>query len=116
MSLIKNEKTINLVGKEILLRPTFANCEALESDLGYGLPVLAHNLSKQKLPGMTEITKVIFHCQAQKLLTKDEIWELVMAEGMMVMTQILIFIGQITAGDKFAVEKKNQPPQVENQA
>lgn len=67
-------------------------------------------MSKQKLLGMTEITKVIFHCQAQKLYTKQDIWELVMAEGMMVMTQILIFIGGITAGDKFAVEKKNQVP------
>lgn len=114
MSNIKNEKTIILSGNSILLRPTFENCEALESDLGYGLPVLAHNLAKQKLPGMSDITKVIFHCQAQKVYTKNQIFDLIMSHGMMIMTDILIFIGQITAGDKFSVEKKNQET-LENQ-
>ena len=114
MSKIKNEKTITLAGSEILLRPTFANCEALESDLGFGLPVLAHNLSQKILPGMIQMAKVIYHCQAQKVYTKDDIWEMVQSEGMLIMTDILIFVGSITAGDKFNVEKKNQA-QVENQ-
>lgn len=114
MSNIKNEQIIEIAGNKILLRPTFENCEALESDLGYGLPVLAHNLTQKKLPGMADITKVIFHCQEKKVFSKQEIWEQVMSEGMMVMTQILIFVGKITAGDKYSVEKKNQAP-LENQ-
>lgn len=111
MNSYKNEKIIKIGGQDILLRPTFENCEALETALGFGLPVLAHNLSKQKLPGMSDMAKVIYHCQAQKLITQEEIWKLVMAEGMMVMSDILIFVGQITAGDKFStVEKKSQAP------
>lgn len=106
---LKNEKMVKLGEVEILLRPTFENCANLESSLGYGLPMLAYNLSKKQLPPMTDLTKVIYHCQVKKEHSLEKIWELVMAEGMGVAGPILEFIGQITAGDR------SQPELSENQ-
>lgn len=89
---------------EILLRPTFENIANLESALGYGIPMLAFNLSKSKMPSLTDITKVIYFSQAEKAYKLDEIWQLVMAEGVSITTQVLEFVGKITAGDKFLSE------------
>lgn len=117
MNQYKNEKVIKLGGVEILLRPTFDNCASLEGDLGYGLPQLAFNMSKAKLPAMTDLTKVVFHCQAVKKLTREEVWDLVMIEGVGLMTDILVFIANITTGAKHKVEeKKSQPATPETEA
>lgn len=99
----RNEMVIKVGGVEILLRPTFENCANLEYALGYGIPMLAYNLSKQKMPGLSDIAKVLFHCQADKKLTLEQVWDLVMVEGVAVTTQILMFVGQISAGDKTQV-------------
>lgn len=106
---LKNEKTITIGGVEILLRPTFENCANLEGSLGYGLPMLAFNLSRKQLPAITDLTKVIYHCQAKKEHSLEKIWELVMKEGMMIAGPLLEFIGQITAGDQ------SQPELTESQ-
>jgi len=99
----RNEMVVKVGDVEILLRPSFENCANLEAALGYGLPSLAFALAKQKLPTLTEVAKVIFFCQAEKKLTLEQIWDLMMVEGVASSTQVLIFIGQITAGDKTQV-------------
>jgi len=106
MNKYKNEKLINVGGTEILLRPTFNNCASLEGDLGYGLPQLAFNLTKAKLPAMTELTKVIYHCQDVKNLNQEQVWELVMGEGVGIMAVVLEFVARITIGNKANVEEK----------
>lgn len=106
---------ITLGGEKILLRPTFENCTNLEGSLGYGLPMMAYNLSQKKMPALTDLAKVIFYCQAEKKLTMAEIWDKVMFDGVEITTQVLIFVGQITAGDSAKVqpsessEKKSSP-------
>lgn len=100
----RNEKIVNIGDVQILLRPTFENCANLEAALGYGLPMLAFSLSKQQIPSLTDLTKVIFFCQAEKKYTMEQIWDLVMISGVAITTDILIFIGQVTAGDKTQVE------------
>jgi hypothetical protein len=110
----RNEMMIKIGEVEILLRPTFQNCANLEAALGYGIPMLAFNLMNKKLPGLADMVQVIFFCQADKKLTLEEIWDLVMVEGIGSSTQVLQFIGQITTGDKTQVAvseselKKNQ--------
>lgn len=105
----KNEKIVKLAGQDILLRPTFENCANLESALGYGLPQLAYNLSQKKLPPMTDLAKVIYLCQAEKKYKLEEIWEMILTDGVSVTTEVLVFVGGITAGDKSQPEdlKKN---------
>lgn len=108
MNPYKNEKLVKVGGTEILLRPTFQNCVSLETDLGYGLPQLSMNLVKSKMPMMTELSKVIYHCQASEpKLDQEQVWNLVMAEGVRLMGPVLMFVSTITAGDKVDAEKKN---------
>jgi len=99
----RNESMIKVGEVEVLLRPTFENCANLESALGYGIPMLAFNMMNKKLPGLTEVAKVIYFCQAEKKHTLEEIWDLIMIEGIGSSTQVLHFIGQITTGDKTQV-------------
>jgi len=98
----RNELEIKVGDVNILLRPTFENCANLEAGLGYGLPMLAWRLSKQQMPSMTDVAKVIYFCQAEKKLTLEQVWDLVMSEGVSITTDILRFTAQITAGDKTA--------------
>lgn len=99
----RNEYVIKVGEVEVLLRPTFENCANLESALGYGLPMLAFNLSQKKMPPLTDLAKVIFFCQAEKKLTMASVWDLVLEEGVGITTQVLMFVGQVTAGDKTQV-------------
>jgi len=100
MNPLKNEKIVDVGGEKILLRPTFENCANLEQALGFGLPMLAYNLAQKKLPNMTDLAKVVYFCQAEKKLTLEQVWELVLKDGMAVATQVLEFVAIITAGDR----------------
>lgn len=104
----RNEKVVVLGGVEILLRPTFENCANLESSLGFGIPQLAFNLGLKKMPGLTEMAKVVYFCQAEKKLTLEEIWEMIMHEGAGFGVQIIEFVGAITAGDKSAPDANTE--------
>lgn len=114
----KNEMEIEVGGEKILLRPTFESLAAMESDLG-GLPYLAYKfgqgvdietktidklLSAKSLPGVTETTKIIFYNQVEKKFTKEQIFDLVMAEGIRVCAQMVLFLVRCTAGNKLAKE------------
>lgn len=107
MNTYKNEKVIKMGDVEILLRPTFQNCVSLEAVIEGGFSGLTMRLFKSQMPGLTDITKVVYHCQAEKKYTEEEIWQLVMKEGMGISNQVLMFVAQITAGDKTVIEKKN---------
>lgn len=109
MNTYKNEKTIKLNDVEILLRPTFENCAALEGDLKIGLNALAFKLAKAELPLNTDCVKVIYHCQVEKKYTREDIWMLAMGRWIDVMKEVLFFIGNITAGDNTQIEKKGEP-------
>lgn len=100
----RNEKMLHIGGVEILLRPTFENCANLESALNMSLSQLTYNLAMKKLPTMTDLAKVIYFCQADKKLKMEEVWDLVMAQGVGLTTQILEFIASITSGDQTQVE------------
>lgn len=96
----RNEKIVVLGGVEILLRPTFENCANLESALGFGIPQLAYNLGVKKMPGLTEMAKVVYFCQADKKYTLEEIWQMIMQEGAGFGVNVIEFVGMVTAGDK----------------
>lgn len=98
----RNEKEIEVAGVKILLRPTFQNVADLENILGRGIPMLAYELSKRTIPKLTECALVVFHCQAEKKYTLEEIWDLVSSHGALITTDVLTFIAQITNGDKNA--------------
>ena len=98
----RNEKIVKMGEVEILLRPTFENCANLEAALGFGIPQLAVNLALKKMPGLAEMAKVIYFCQAEKQYTLEQIWDLVMQEGAGFGVQVIEFVGMVTAGDKAA--------------
>lgn len=102
----RNEKQIKLGGVEVLLRPSFENIANLEDSLGFGLPTLSLRLSKmfqrQETPKLTDLAKIVFHCQAEKKYNLDEIWELCQEEGIESAKDILVFVSNVTAGNKAA--------------
>lgn len=111
---LRNEKEIILGEVKILLRPNFQNIAALESDLGsisylsykfgkgYDLVTQKINmeLASKHAPSMIETTKIIFHCQADKHFTLEEIYDLVLARGIAVCMEIIGFVAQIAAGNQ----------------
>lgn len=130
----RNEQVIVLAGTKILLRPTFENIAAMESDMG-GVAYLAFKygqgvnldtkaidplLSAKSYPPLSETAKIIFHNQAEKTYTLDQIFDLVMQEGIRASATIVLFLVKMTAGNKFAKEpserqkkssvKKSQTP------
>jgi hypothetical protein len=124
----RNELEITLGSEKILLRPTFENLAAMESDLGgvaflswkfsRGLrmengkvdPNSVNELSLKSLPSMTETAKIIYYNQAatkpedptQKKYSLEEIHQMVLEEGAGACKHVILFIGKVTAGDKTA--------------
>ena len=104
----RNEQEIKLGGQTLLLRPTFENIANLEAQVG-GLPNFAMKLSKSELPQLTDLAKVIFYCHVKvdgvdRKMSLEEIWDLVLGEGMFITNPVLSFVAKITAGDKTQVE------------
>lgn len=117
---------IKIGGEEILLRPTFENIAAMESNVG-GVSYLGWKFSRnvtkdangkfntdvgqlaKNLPSMSECAKIIYYNQAstkqddpnQKKYSLDEIWDKVLASGSSaVIGSITIYITKLLAGDK----------------
>lgn len=122
----RNEMEISVGSQKILLRPTFENISNLESDLGsisylsykfgkgFDIQTLKINQSEaiKNAPTMTETTKIIFHCQAEKNFTIEEVFELCQDEGIKICMKIVEFLGRIAVGNKMqkepnARQKKN---------
>lgn len=120
----RNELEVKLGGVDILLRPTFENLSAMESDIG-GIGYLGYKFSRgvrlengklkedtetaiKNLPTLTEAAKIIFHNQAatdpndstKKKYSLEEIWDMVLIEGASVSRQVMKYVVLLTAGDK----------------
>lgn len=124
----RNEMEFTIGSQKILLRPTFENISNLESDIG-SVSYLSYkfgkgfNLETMKIdqdvaiknaPSMTETAKIIFHCQAEKNFTIEEVFDLCQDEGIKICMGIVAFLGKIASGNKKAKElntrqKKNSP-------
>lgn len=111
----RNELEINLGGNKILLRPTFENMAAMESDMG-SIASLAFKFGKGvdaatgkvdpqaaalSLPSITETTKIFYYNQAEKKYSLEEMFEMVMAEGIQISIKAVMFLTLCTAGNKF---------------
>lgn len=109
---------LKLGPQEILLRPSFENVAMTETNVG-GLAYLAWKFSKgsrvgqsmnemaKAVPTLTECATIIYYNQAatnpedptKKLLSLQEIWDLVQVQGMKdVIQNITIYLAKITAG------------------
>lgn len=104
----RNEKEITLGDFKILLRPTFEAIANLEAHVG-PISNFAVVMSKGSLPKLTDIAKVIYHCQfaiegREGKLTLEEIWDAIQQDGISLAVPIMSFISQVTAGDKTQVE------------
>lgn len=112
MNPFRNEMNVELAGETILLRPTFENLAAMETDIG-GIPFLAWKFGKSvsvvdgkmvlgqdSLPPMSICTKVIFHNQEPKKFSLEQVHEMVMAQGITATRIALNFIMKCTAGNR----------------
>lgn len=103
-------------GEEILLRPTFANMQATEQALG-SMPYLAYKYGKgseidpvtgkikvnpDSLPGLADCAKIVFLNQEPKKLTQEQVFELVLAEGIKVALPVMTFLLGCSNGNKLA--------------
>ena len=105
---VRNEKEIQIGDLKILLRPTFEAIANLEAHVG-PISDFAVQMSKARLPKLTDMAKIIFHCQAsvegrEGKLTLEEIWDAVMQDGINISVPVLSFISVVTAGDKTKVD------------
>ena len=118
----RNEMDIKLGRESITLRPSFESIAAMESDIGscaylawkysrgLGVKDEAARLEAQvkAYPSMSETAKIIFYNQApvkpegpnEKSFTLEEIFEMVLAEGVKVCQLVPAFIAKCTAGNK----------------
>lgn len=98
----KNELVLEIAGEKILLRPTFENIAAFESNV-MGIPIMAFNMSKGDLNSlltMSQTTQLIYYFQAEKKFTLEDIHLMVMDEGLAVTAKALPFLGKIATGAK----------------
>lgn len=126
MNNARNEVTIDLAGEKIILRPTFENIAAMESNLGgisylgwkfsrgakldsNGNPVMDYGQAAKNLPSMSEIAQIIYYNQAAtkaddptlKKYSLEEVFNLVVRTGQAkVVAPITMFITKLLAGDK----------------
>lgn len=94
----KNEKIIKLGDVEILLRPTFENLAAFESNV-FTLDEFMVRLVKGKLPRLSDLVRCIYFFQAEKKFNLEQVNELVMnTTGIQISTQVLPFISKCVGG------------------
>lgn len=126
----RNELEIVIGGEKILLRPTFENIASMEANVGsvaylawcYSRGLSGGKEAMKNMPSMSDSAKIIYFNQAatrsddstQKKLSLEEIWDLVMSEGVGVARVVVQFLAKVTAGNKVVeieelapVEKKN---------
>lgn len=125
MNKARNELVIKVGGKEILLRPTFENIAAMETNLGsvaylgwkYSRGVtmqngkaVTTNEAIKSIPSMTEVAQIIYYNQAStkpedsslKKYSLEEIWDMMLKNGAAgeIVRSIVMYLAQLTAGDK----------------
>ena len=132
----RNEMEVKLGEVSIVLRPTFENIAALETNVG-GISYLAWKFSRgltelktkdkltadaisnsektvKSLPSMSEISQIIYYCQAahdpeenKKAYTLKEVFNMVMSSGsgLLLSSMMTVFIGKMLAGDNFDENK-----------
>jgi len=118
MNPFRNEYELSLGGKKILLRPTFDNIAATEAAIGsisylgykYSLGHRAAKEAREKgvmlkaedyaktMPALSEMALIIFHNQAEKKFSMEEIWDLVQLEGIGFTNHLVTYISGITTG------------------
>lgn len=118
MNKFRNEMEVKLAGEVLLLRATFENLQAIESSVG-SLPFLANKFLsgvaggkgsieekiKKNMPSTTETALILYHAQAEKKFTLEEVFEKMMSDGALkYSTQAFIFISGACNGNKFADE------------
>lgn len=130
MNAVKNEQTVKLGAEEILLRPTFGNLAALETNVGsisylgwkYGrvfMPRKEISIEEKikSIPPLTEAAQIIYYCQAsvdpndenKKKFSKEEIWELLRdSKGVKVFEDVALFLSRAGAGGEKKEEEKPQ--------
>lgn len=136
MNQFRNEMEIELAGVKILLRPTFSNIASMESDVGsvsYLVWKFSRGVQNQNkptganpkemeeavkyMPSMSEAAKIIFHNQAEKKYSIDEIWELVLKSGQIsqIIVKCCIFIGKMLSSGNFDEAKLSEEPVAEEE-
>ncbi len=112
MNPFKNEFEFKFkkTGTTLLLCPDFSNIAALEAHVG-SVAALAYECSRfgkdaAALPKMSHIARMVYHCQAhtkagttEKAKSLDECWQLVISDGIVILTETLKFLALVTAGD-----------------
>lgn len=127
MNPIKNEYIVKLGEEEILLRPTFENLAALETNVGsvaylgwlYGRQFADKDASLEEkvkmAPPMTKSVEIIYWCQAardpddpnQRKYSREEIFEKVIdTVGVRIKDDVILFLGKAGAGGKRVSEEK----------
>lgn len=118
MNKFRNEMEVEVAGEKILLRATFENLAAIEESVG-SLPYLANKFLrgvasekgnveaqvKKNMPSTTETVKILFHAQAEKKFTLEQMFEMVMKDGALkYSTKAFLFIAGACNGNKFPDE------------
>lgn len=120
----RNELEVTLSGEKILLRPTFENIANMESNVGSiaylawkfsrGVTVQGDGTTKpnedmiKSFPSLSETAQIIFYNQAEKKLSLEEIWDLILKNGNPkdLMIKVTVFIGRTLSGGNFDEEKE----------
>lgn len=114
----RNEKRINLAGKEILLRPTFENLANMETKMG-GIAYLAWKYGKgvdmtkpnavasaAALPPISDCAQIFYFNQippdGEKPIDIETMLDLCLQEGLKVTTVALEFLMGVASGNKNA--------------
>lgn len=112
----RNEREIKIAGEVILLRPTFENILAMEQNVG-SIMWFGHRFGQGKtveeklnkcIPTLTEAAQIVYYNQAatkpddptKKKLSLEEIWQLIQADGVNVISEVVMYIRTMTDGDK----------------
>ena len=111
----RNELEIEVAGTKILLRPTFENIAAMESNVG-AVAWLGWKYSRghgtkdaaKSIPPLTECAKIIYFNQAatdpqdatQKKFNLEQTWDLVLQAGAPVVKDVMTYLARLTAGNK----------------
>lgn len=117
MNKFRNELEIEIAGQKILLRATFDNLAATESELGslgylaakYGRGVEIGTDGRAKvnadvLPSMTSVAKMIYLNQAEKKFSQEEIFQLCLASGLQSSKFMLEYLALCTSGNRYQQE------------
>lgn len=96
---LRGEAELSVGGRRLVLRPSFAALVAAEAELG-PLFGLVERAADGRL-GLGELASLFWHCVKERpdTLTRDEIGEAVVAEGLAAVTPALrVLLGQILQG------------------